>query len=307
MTTALEVYKALADESRLRIVHMLSKGAFNVQEITSVLGLGQSTVSHHLKVLQGAGLTHLQREGTWAYYTLVNGESKGFPSDTARNFLETAKPEELFASDLEALSVLLNQRRDSSHKFFEAVADKWHELRDEAQGQESFFDDVAKLIPSEATVLELGCGSGAFLQHILPRSGKTIGVDYSQAMLSEARKNLGKALPSTVDLRLGYLEHLPIGDESIDIAVAYMVLHHLPAPAEAFIDAFRVLRPEGRLIVVDLVKHSNELMRERFADLWLGFEQRELRKWSLSAGFSHTHIDVRGKKKEVLLLTSSKE
>ncbi|RMG41677.1 MAG: methyltransferase domain-containing protein, partial [Candidatus Dadabacteria bacterium] len=270
----IETYKALADESRLRLVHCLSQGMFNVQELTSVLGLGQSTVSHHLKILHQAGIATSRREGTHIYYTLSHQDSEKAPAAIINNFLDISTSnlnglEPAFSSDREKLSQILNKRREEAHSFFEKVAAEWKSLR-EKQERRSYLQELINEIKPDETLLELGCGSGALLEKILPRTGETIGVDYSQAMLNECAENLREHRDS-VDLRLGYLEHLPLADASADTAVAYMVMHHLPEPLRAFMDAFRVLRAGGRLIIVDLMEHHDETMRERYADIWLGF------------------------------------
>jgi ubiquinone/menaquinone biosynthesis C-methylase UbiE/DNA-binding HxlR family transcriptional regulator len=287
----LDTYKALADESRLRVVRVLSLGYFNVQELTAVMDLSQSTVSHHLKVLHRAGITRLHREGTWAYYSLTNSEEAPFATATLQALLSHGESKEggslraVFIRDRVEAEKLLSARRDHSHRFFESVAEQWHELRHEAHGHTPLVDELVRAVPNDVAVLDLGCGSGALLELLLPRAGKTIGVDYSPKMLEEARSNLG-AKAAAVDLRLGYLEHLPLGDSSIDLGLAYMVLHHVPSPEDAMKDAFRVLRPGGALHIIDLFKHDNEYMRERFADLWLGFDQDEIVSWAQAIGFS---------------------
>lgn len=305
-----DTYKALADESRLRLLHILSKGQFNVQELTALLGSGQSTVSHHLKILSAANLLAAQKQGTWVYYSLSSSAPPSLAQKTAALFLEslheTKGENEVFLQDIAAVNEVLSKRRDQARNFFDSVANKWHDMRDEAQGSESFFELVASRIPENATLLELGCGSGAFFEHVLPRPGKSIGVDYSQGMLAEAKQRLG-AKAAEVDFRLGYLEHLPIGDESVDYMVCYMVLHHVAVPPHAIHDAFRVLKPGGKFIIVDLMRHQNELMRERYADLWLGFDPEEVKSWAFSEGFSESKLEILSQKKDVFLITLTKQ
>jgi ArsR family transcriptional regulator len=301
-----DYYKALADESRLRVLHVLSHGYFNVQELTSVLGLSQPTISHHLKTLQQAGLIKSHKEGTWTYHSLVSTGSETAAGAVISNFLELALNPAgdaylpSLTEDRKIITGLRDRKRDRSRLFFESVASNWKEMRDEATGSPSYLEELVGHLPSEGTLLELGCGTGALLERILPRKGNTIGVDYSQAMLDEAKSNLGK-LKGEVDLRLGYLEHLPLGDESVDTAVAYMVLHHLPTPREALRDIFRVLQPGGRLMIVDMLPHNKEYMRERYADLWLGFDADEMQSWLTECGFKDVQIKDLGERKEVFL------
>lgn len=298
----LDTLKALADESRLRMIRILSFGYFNVQELTAIMDLSQSTISHHLKVLQREELTRVHKEGTWAYYSLIQFPDESSISRIIHGFLSRAEQKEsgslkqVFLRDRIEAEKLLSLRREQSHRFFESVAGQWRQMREEAHGSTSFMEALIKKIPETAAVLDLGCGSGALLELLLPRPGQTIGVDYSQKMLEEAKHNLGDRT-GNLDLRLGYLEHLPLGDQSVDVAIAYMVLHHVPNPEEAIRDAFRVLKNGGILHIVDLRKHDNEYMRERFADLWLGFNPAHVEEWASSTGFelveehSYAHTD----------------
>ena len=305
----LEAYKAMADESRLRIVHALRHGYLNVQELTSILGVSQSTISHHLKILQGAGIARSFKEGTWTYYGLARGE--GLPASITKSFLEISAAgsnghRETFARDDEAVTNILARRREQTHRFFESVAETWKEIRREmVQGDESYLEPLIAAVPPTASLLDVGCGSGLLLERLLPRPGATIGVDYSPAMLTEARQNLGPRADQ-VDFRLGYLEHLPVADGSIEVTVASMVLHHIAQPMSALQEIFRVLKPGGRLVVADLVHHTNEYMRERFADLWLGFETKEFSAWLADAGFTGTSVVRYGERQEVFVLQTMK-
>ena len=312
-----EACKALSEESRLRLFHLLSKGYFNVQELTSALDLSQSTISHHLKVLQNSGLVRQHREGTWNYYTLdldENGLSQSLvgPLLTHLERSTDKKEQELVSSNARLARTLLDRRQQLSHRFFEEVAPHWKNVRraalgltDEDEPIEFFYRELCSHIPPTESLLELGCGSGTLLEQIAPRPGKTIAVDYSPAMIEEAKRNLA-ARASAIDFRLGFLEHLPLGDESVDRAVAGMVLHHLPAPQDALSDVARVLKPGGTLLILELTAHANDSMREQFADVWLGFEPRQLEQWLENVGFRNTRVHVLGKKKKLFLLETMK-
>ena len=310
------IYKALSDESRLRILHMLSLGPFNVQEITQLLGSSQPTVSHHLKVLATAGLVEAHKEGTWIYYSPAKEDSSSAAPTIASNFLTlvrrnaTSEDTNKFKKDVRSINAVIAKRRDRSRHFFDSVAPQWRTLSAQTKGtlpgDAPYLELLAAKIPADKTLLELGCGSGTLLEKILPRSGKTIGVDYSPAMLDEARGTLGKNA-SNVDLRLGHLEHLPVEDNSIDLAVACMVFHHVAVMSEALRDIYRVLHQGGRLEIVDLLPHNEEYMRDRFADLWLGLDPKELRRSLEESGFAVLSLDVIGEKKDVFMLSAEKK
>ena len=175
---------------------------------------------------------------------------------------------------------------------------------------DSYLSVVAERIPSSTTLLDVGCGTGALLERVLPRKGKTIGVDNSPAMLAEASRSLGDKA-SGADFRLGSLEHLPVANATIDFAVACMVLHHSADPVEALNDLARTLKTEGSLLVVDLTPHHDERMREQFSHLWLGFDPKEFRKWLVGAGFETKKVSLFGARNEIFLieavLTNRKE
>lgn len=309
---ALEIYRALADESRLRLVNILNAGRYNVQELTSILELAQPTISHHLKVLQAAQIVAAEREGTWAYYTLNANESALPAASITKNFLELAAiPAQSplsykFGTDLLAAHKLVDKRREESRRFFDSVARDWKSLRVQQQSHQTFMPKLLTQIEPGSILLELGCGSGALLEQILPRQAVTIGVDYSDAMLNEAKFNLGEKA-AQVDFRLGYLEHLPLADKSVEQVVAYMVLHHVSSPLEVLRDCLRVLKPGGKVAIVDLSSHQDEQMRERFGDLWLGFDPPQFRAWGKKAGFCDIHLTLLGgRKKEAFLFTAIK-
>lgn len=307
-----EIYKALADESRLRILNALQYGVFNVQELTCLLELTQPTISHHLKILSSAGLVSVEKTGTWAFYRLVQDESIPVSGSIVQNLLKLLQSTELqsngstFKSDSVQIKKLLDSRRDKAKAFFDSAASQWKTLRNEIQGEESYFEEVKALISSTESILELGCGGGVFLDAITPRKGKTIAVDYSDAMLESAKNLLGKKSEG-VDFRLGYLEHLPIGDESVDVAISYMVLHHISDPRLVMTDTLRALKSGGKFIIVELSKHSNEHMRDKFSDLWLGFNPSEMKTWAQDAGFCNVETEYLDSDKKVFLLKAFKK
>ena len=276
----LQTLKALADEARLRLVYALEHGSFNVQELTTILGLSQPTVSHHLRLLDRAGIIRCDRAGTWAYYSLARN-----PGNASISILKATVESlngEPFATDLRTLNRLQNERRDDAKRYFESVADSWNTLRSQNQQIDSLLTQLSKHIPSDGVFIDMGCGSGALLKRLATRSGKTIGVDYSEAMLNAARRSVGDS-NSSIELRLGYLEHLPIADHSADCAAAFMVLHHLERPWEAISDAARVLKPSGKLLIVDHCKNSSDTPSQA---RWLGFDQQEIQQWLTQSGFA---------------------
>lgn len=295
-----DTLKALSDDSRLKIALALKAGPLNVQELTSILGLSQPTVSHHLKILSAAGVIENEKTGTFSFYRLSNGRSKA--SELTDAIITIAKKDSSpdISKVQSKVDSLIAKRRNQAKQFFDNIAPQWKELRTQVQGDETYLAMLSEVIEQNATLLDLGCGDGALFEGILPRGGATYGVDYSEPMLEMARKNLGDR-SSMVDLRLGYLEHLPFESGSIDIAVSHMVLHHIVDPKAVLKDAHRVLKIGGKLIVVDLTTHHQEEMREKFADLWLGFDPSEISEWASGVGFGRTRTELLGRGKAFLL------
>jgi len=302
----LTVLKALADPIRLRLLAVLARGEQTVQDLTAILGLGQSRISHHLKALVEAGVLSVKPQGTWKYYRLE-------PSDA---FMQAIWPQiagrlETIAghgADLQAQNRLLASRREQSLSFFEAHARQWDERARTLLPTPEYRDRLLALIPAGADLVELGTGTGALLSLLATRSRRLVGIDHSAAMLAEARRRMTEAgLPC--DLRLGELLHLPLGEGEMDCALLNMVLHHAEQPLEVLQEVARVLRPGGRVVIADLQRHRDDAVRQTMADIWLGFEAGELRTWLRQTGFVEPKIEPLPAEQgayAILLLTAEK-
>ncbi len=277
--TPLPWFKALADETRLRLVRVLSRHELSVGEITAVLDMGQSRVSRHLAILVGCGLLSSRREGAWTFYSAVTaGPAAAFLGCLAP-FLDAAGHD----ADLAAVDAVLRERRLETRRFFNDIASDWAALRREVLGDLDPAALVREVMPDRmAAAADLGCGPGDLLPVLAERASAVIGVDSSPSMLALAERRTAN-LPASV--RMGELEHLPMADGEAAFAVICLTLHHLPDPAAALAEARRVLAPDGRLVVIDFAPHEDEAMRRRFGDRWLGFSREKLVEWLHRAGF----------------------
>jgi len=278
--------KALDDETRLRLVNVLMRHELAVNEIVAVLGLKQSRISRHLKILSDAGLAVARRDGQWVFYRAVD-------DGPAREFLDAVAPlmdgEEVLAADVRLADETVIRRAEDMARFFDQLAEDWERMRREALGDFPLADEVLARLPGRCDVaVDLGCGPGELLERMRSFCDRAIGVDYSQAMLDLARKRLGE--DEAVSLRLGDLEHLPLGDGEADCAVMSLVLHHLPKPAQGLAEVGRILAPGGVFVVVDFIRHDQEAMRSRYGDRWLGFDAGDIRRWLREAGFVDPEI-----------------
>ncbi len=272
-------FKALADETRLRLVRILVRHELSVGELVAALRMGQSRISRHLGILVGCGLLRSRRDGAWTFYSASDqAPAAGFLACLAA-YLDAAGPE----ADLAGVAEVLRQRRLETRRFFNAIAPDWASLRREVLGGVDPAELVRAVMPRVRLAVDLGCGPGELLPVLAERAEAVIGVDSSPSMLALAeRRTMG--LP--VGIRMGELEHLPMADGEADFLVVSLTLHHLPDPAAALAEARRVLAPDGRLVVIDFASHADEAMRQRFGDRWLGFSRDQLTAWLARAGFS---------------------
>jgi ArsR family transcriptional regulator len=271
-------FKALADETRLRLVRILARHELSVGEIVSVLGMGQSRVSRHLGILVGCGLLKSRREGAWTFYSVSAAGLEAEFLTCLAPYFEAAGPE----ADLQAVAAVLRERRLETRRFFNSIAPDWAALRREVLGDVDPAALVREVMPAVSCAADLGCGPGDLLPVLAERAETVIGVDSSPSMLGLAeRRTAGLA----VGVRMGELEHLPMADGEVDFAVICLTLHHLPDPAAALAEARRALAANGRLVLIDFTPHEDEAMRRRFGDRWLGFSREKLSDWLDRAGF----------------------
>lgn len=308
----LTVFKALADESRLRIIAVLAQGDFNVNELIEVLQMGQSRISRHLKILADSGIVTYRREGNWIYYALSPSEEQSELAQITRIAAQSAKDSADYEKDLQHLESLVQRRRALSQKYFDRIGPEWECLQREVLDSNSYREQALAYLPQEKdTVVDLGAGAGLLLPSLLGRFKTVIALDSSQTMLKVAADYVQKqnaSAASRCEFRLGELEHLPIHDRTVDAAIASMVLHHVSNPANAIAEVYRVLKRGGALVIADLLEHNIAEMREKYADLWLGFKKSDLNKWLTAAGFVVQKSEVLDKHKtmKVLLIQATK-
>jgi ArsR family transcriptional regulator len=253
---------------------------FNVQELMGILDMGQSRISRHLKLLQEGGLIESRRDGLWSFYRAVDGETGGRFTDAISYLFEEHS---IYQRDLDAAAALLRTGKQRSRHFFDSVASNWESMKRSVFGELDLVGEIVRLIPPAGSAADLGCGSGTLLERIAGKIRTVIGVDSSREMLSEAANRLGRKA-ELVDLRIGELEHLPLGDGEAEVVIINMVLHHLRDPGQGLLEARRTLSGGGTLIIADFRKHEREMMRSRYGDHWLGFSAEEIQTWLEEAG-----------------------
>jgi ArsR family transcriptional regulator len=285
---------ALADPTRSRMLLLLEQHPLSVSEVCAVMQLPQSTVSRHLKILVDEGWATARSEGASRLYRM--GRLKA----AARRIWDTVKTEVAATpagqQDRQRLVAVLEIRRDRSTAFFSAAAGDWERMRQELFGSSAELLPLLAFLEPDLVIADLGCGTGQMSRTLAPFVRRVIGVDASAAMLDAARERA----PANLDLREGKLEQLPLADAEVDCALLFLVLHYVVEPAVALGEARRVLKPGGRLLVVDMMPHDREEMRESMGHLWPGFSSEQMNEWLSAAGFERAQhmplpVDARAK------------
>jgi ubiquinone/menaquinone biosynthesis C-methylase UbiE/DNA-binding transcriptional ArsR family regulator len=284
----LDQLASLADTTRSRILLLLDGQELSVSELCTVLQLPQSTVSRHLKALSDSGWVSSRAEGTSNVYAM---SLKELDPSSRRLWLlvrEQVSPSAAALQDQRRLQAAVAARRSKSVEFFTSSAGQWDRMRDELFGDRFHLAALAAFADPDATLGDLGCGTGQVSAALAPFVARVIGVDSSSAMLQAARRRLREH--ANVELRRGDLEALPIDDSRLDAATVMLVLHHVPEPGRALADVARVLKPGGRLIVVDMLPHDRESYRQQMGHVWLGFAEDHILRLLSEAGFDRTRV-----------------
>ncbi len=278
---------AVADPLRCRLLLVLERHELTVSELCSVVQLPQSTVSRHLKVLADDGWVRARPEGTRRLYTAAESGSGSISGDLWQLVRGEVAASPTAADDRRRLEGVLASRRTKSQEFFASTAGQWAEMRRELFGQRFDLHALLGLLDRKAVVGDLGAGTGQVAEALAPFVGKVIAVDNSEPMLEAARARLENA--NNVDVRAGRLEALPLADAELDVAILGLVLHHMAAPDVVLAEAARVLRPGGRLLIVEMHPHDHEEYRQRMGHVWLGFSQEQIERWCAPNGLRDIH------------------
>lgn len=179
---------------------------------------------------------------------------------------------------------------NDSQTYFTKVADQWDEIRAGYFTKHMRDSAIAKAnLPEYAVVADIGTGTGFVAAGLAMFAKKVYGFDANEDMLEVARKNL--AVFSNVEFKQATGDHIPLPDQSVDGVFANMYLHHAPEPDKAIKEMVRILNPGGVVCITDLDTHNHEWQREQMADLWLGFEREDIRKWFAEAGLIEVDVD----------------
>jgi len=285
--------KQIGDPTRIRILLLLRHNPLSVAELQEILGMGQSRISSQLAQLKQAGLVEARRSGKHSIYALRE------PSpDAAANtglllsLAEKAGSEiEEAGRDQHALEHVLRRRKDRMRAYFDQLAGKFG--RDYVPGRswKGLCEALFHLLPP-MVIADLGAGEGTLSQLLAQKAERVIAIDNSERMVEFGTRLATKNRIKNLEYRLGDIENIPLDKASVDLAVLSQALHHAADPQQAINEARRILRPNGRILILDLLEHQFEDARELYADIWLGFPQTELILMLEKAGFIHIHSSI---------------
>ncbi|WP_010485745.1 ArsR/SmtB family transcription factor [Pseudomonas sp. S9] len=281
--------KAGGDPLRLNVLRALSNDSFGVLELAQIFAIGQSGMSHHLKVLAQAKLVATRREGNAIFYRRAFADNKRFGGRLHSALLDEVDALALPAEVQARIAAVHAQRASASQEFFARMADNFQAQQDLIAGLPQYRDSVLAVLDTlgfaaSASVIEVGPGDGGFLPELASRFSQVTALDNSQAMLEIARQTCDKSSLSNVQLVLA--DALNDSYPSADCLVLNMVLHHFAAPAEALKQLAARVNPGGSLLVTELCSHNQSWARQACGDLWLGFEQGDLAHWAIAAGLT---------------------
>jgi ArsR family transcriptional regulator len=273
---------SLADPTRLRLLRLLERHELGVTDLMDVLQLPQSTVSRHLKLLADRGWVKNRAQGPTNFYRMRTDE---LPAEARRLWQVTREQIEGWATlqqDQVRLDRRLRGRKDGTQAFFAGAAGQWDKLRDEVYGRGFAQAAIRALLPGDWVVADLGCGTGAVAADLAPWVARVVGVDQSAAMLKAAGKRTARL--GNVDLRQGDLESLPIEDAACDAALLLLTLSYAHEPERVVAEMARILKPGGRAVIVDLMRHDRDDFRVQMRQQNLGFEEDQLPALLAGAG-----------------------
>jgi ubiquinone/menaquinone biosynthesis C-methylase UbiE len=298
MTSTINLLRLLADPTRLRLLLLLEEGELSVAELQEILGMGQSRISSHLAQLKHGGIVDDRRSGKNVYY----GAAKLPQRDGARarvsemaRALARELPETM--RDRTALKLILRKRQDKAREYFDELAGKFGRSYVPGRSWKALAHTLITLLPP-LTVADLGAGEGTLSQLLAKQARKVIAIDNSPKMVEFGSQLARKHGVKNLEYRLGDIEDPPIAKGSIDLAILSQALHHAIKPERAIAAAHRMLKKNGRIVVLDLLSHRFEKARELYADHWLGFSEIQLHEVLEKSGFRDIGVSVVAREKQ---------
>ncbi|WP_156678528.1 ArsR/SmtB family transcription factor [Sphingomonas profundi] len=291
MERTLDIFRALADPTRVRIVALLRAMDLSVGELAQVLGQSQPRVSRHVKILADAGLADRRKEGSWVFLGLGDPRRVGPLLAAVDAWAAEDGADRVTEADIARLAAVRADRARAAEEYFEAHAGQWDAIRSLHVAESEVEAAIARRLAGEplGRLVDVGTGTGRMIELFGAEAASAIGIDRSPAMLRIARSKLdaaGQADPriARAELRQGDMYALPLGPRSADLVILHQVLHYAQQPGAAIGESARLLAAGGRLLIVDFAAHDHELLRSRDAHARLGFDDEQIAGWFAAAG-----------------------
>jgi len=304
-----DLLKVIADPTRLRLLAILSREELSVAELQEILGMSQSRISSQLAVLRQADLVSDRRDGKKSFYSLRHRLDANQTELLETAIKSVASSSEL-SEDAENLHRAIEKRRQASEEYFNLIAGKLGKNYCPGRTWEAIGHFLLLLSP-RIKVADLGAGEGLLSQLLARRAEKVYCIDRSPKMVEVGRELAKKNGLENLEYITGDIENTPLDDAAVDLALLSQALHHADHPDRAITEAFRILSPGGRIVILDLKEHNFEKARELYADTWLGFAENKLHSWLKSAGFENVEVSVVSREEqepgfETILATGTK-
>ncbi|HZR19425.1 MAG TPA: metalloregulator ArsR/SmtB family transcription factor [Verrucomicrobiae bacterium] len=290
MASTLKYLRALSDPTRLRIIALLEKDELSVNELQEITRMGQSRISTHLGLLQDSGLVQSRREGKRTFYKL-EATANGATGEVLRLAGKGARELPEHGGDQINLKRILHRRREQAQVYFNQVAGRFDRVYGPGRSWQAFGHLLLRILPP-LVVADLGAGEGLLSELLARRCKKVIAVDNSEKIVAFGAAKAKKNNLKNLEFRLGDLQSPPIEPDSVDLVVLSQALHHAEEPAKALSAAYKILKPGGQLMMLDLARHQFEQAHHLYGDRWLGFAESELNAWLEQAGFKKIEISV---------------
>jgi ArsR family transcriptional regulator len=296
MSTTLKSLRALSDPTRLRIVALLEKDELSVAELQEITRMGQSRISTHLGLLQDSGLVQSRREGKRTFYKL-NAFTNGAVGEFIRLAIQGAAELPERGSDQINLKRILSRRREQEQVYFNQVAGRFDRVYGPGRSWQAFGHLLLRILPP-LVVADLGSGEGLLSELLARRCKKVIAVDNSEKIVAFGAAKAKKNNLKNLEFRQGDLQNPPVDPESVDLVILSQALHHAEEPGKAIASAYRIVKPGGQIMILDLARHNFEKAQELYGDRWPGFAESDLHRWLEEAGFQKIEISVVAREEE---------
>ncbi len=290
MADSWELLKLLADPTRVRILSLLAKEELSVAELQEILGMGQSRISSHLGLLRQGELVQDRREGKKTFY-MVNRDFEKESLTLIRATYSAVENTSEVREDNTNLKRILEKRKQKAEEYFNSVAGRLGKNYCPGRSWEAIGHFLLYLTP-KIKIVDLGAGEGLISQLLARRAEEVVCIDNSPKMVEFGSELAKKNGFTNLSYKLGDIESVPLNDNAFDCALLSQALHHAQHPQTAVEEAFRILKPGGQLIIIDLLEHQFEKARDLYADVWLGFSENKLYQILKTAGFCKIEVNV---------------